>query len=72
LSHYQFHCYRLPGTLRFFAIRSEILKVLCPGAHGKDIEIGYGGTILELIQSAPEIEESSTHQPMPKLSIIEK
>jgi len=35
---------------------SEVRKILCLGAHSDDIEIGCGGTILKLIQSAPEIE----------------
>jgi LmbE family N-acetylglucosaminyl deacetylase len=32
------------------------LKVLCLGAHSDDIEIGCGGTILELVQARPDVE----------------
>ena len=31
--------------------RGKILKILCLGAHSDDIEIGCGGTVLELIKS---------------------
>ncbi len=33
------------------APRGRTLRVLCLGAHSDDIEIGCGGTILELIKS---------------------
>jgi LmbE family N-acetylglucosaminyl deacetylase len=35
---------------------SEPLRVLLIGAHSDDIEIGCGGTILELLQACPEAE----------------
>ena len=35
---------------------SGVTRVLCLGAHGDDIEIGCGGTILRLIESAPKTE----------------
>lgn len=34
----------------------EQLRVLCLGAHGDDIEIGCGGTILHLLESRPGTE----------------
>lgn len=33
-----------------------VRKILCIGAHSDDIEIGCGGTILQLIESSPKIE----------------
>jgi len=41
--------------LRFFE-KNQKPKVLCLGAHADDIEIGCGGTILKLIEEAPESE----------------
>ena len=32
------------------------LRVLCLGAHGDDIEIGCGGTVLELARKRPDAE----------------
>jgi LmbE family N-acetylglucosaminyl deacetylase len=32
------------------------VRVLCVGAHSDDIEIGCGGSILELIRSRPDVE----------------
>jgi LmbE family N-acetylglucosaminyl deacetylase len=34
----------------------SLRHVLCLGAHADDIEIGCGGTIMSLIESAPELE----------------
>lgn len=34
----------------------ELRKVLCLGAHCDDIEIGCGGTILQLVERKPELE----------------
>lgn len=39
--------------LSFFE-KNQKPKVLCLGAHADDIEIGCGGTILKLIEEAPE------------------
>lgn len=36
--------------------RGQVPKVLCLGAHSDDIEIGCGGTVLELVRSYPGIE----------------
>lgn len=36
--------------------RGEPLRVLFLGAHSDDIEIGCGGTVLELIQANPSVE----------------
>lgn len=38
------------------APRGKSLKVLCLGAHSDDIEIGCGGTILELVRSFKNVE----------------
>lgn len=35
--------------------RSEPLRVLCLGAHSDDIEIGCGGSILELVRAHPDV-----------------
>lgn len=35
---------------------AEALKVLCLGSHSDDIEIGCGGTILELTETHPDCE----------------
>lgn len=44
--------------LRFsFSLKkSSVLKVLCLGAHGDDIEIGSGGTILRLLEEYDNVE----------------
>lgn len=36
--------------------RNSIRKVLCLGAHADDIEIGCGGTLLQLAAEQPELE----------------
>lgn len=41
---------------RFGTARDEPLRVLCLGAHSDDIEIGCGGTILELVRARPDVE----------------
>src|ERR1039457_5213695 len=33
-------------------------KILCLGAHSDDIEIGCGGTILQLLSCSPDVEVS--------------
>ena len=38
--------------------RDAVLNILCLGAHGDDIEIGCGGTILRLTQEYPNINFS--------------
>jgi LmbE family N-acetylglucosaminyl deacetylase len=35
---------------------AQVRRVLCLGAHADDIEIGCGGTVLQLIESSPGIE----------------
>jgi LmbE family N-acetylglucosaminyl deacetylase len=40
-------------NLRFREIGKQPLQILCLGAHSDDIEIGCGGTILELLESQP-------------------
>ena len=35
---------------------AQIRRVLCLGAHSDDIEIGCGGTVLQLVESCPGIE----------------
>jgi LmbE family N-acetylglucosaminyl deacetylase len=40
-------------ALRFGHAREGIREVLCLGAHSDDIEIGCGGTILELVSANP-------------------
>jgi LmbE family N-acetylglucosaminyl deacetylase len=35
---------------------SGLKKILCVGAHSDDIEIGMGGTLLELIRKIPDLE----------------
>ena len=40
-------------TLNLPAPGSDVLSILCVGAHGDDIEIGCGGTLLELIAQRP-------------------
>ncbi len=42
--------------LQLAAKTSEPLSVLCLGAHPDDIEIGCGGTVLNLMESYPRIE----------------
>jgi LmbE family N-acetylglucosaminyl deacetylase len=39
-----------------FAQRRDSLQVLCLGAHGDDIEIGCGGTVLKLVRKYKTIE----------------
>jgi LmbE family N-acetylglucosaminyl deacetylase len=39
----------------FSARRRGPLRVLCLGAHGDDIEIGCGGTVLKLIETQPAV-----------------
>jgi LmbE family N-acetylglucosaminyl deacetylase len=43
-------------TLHLSDKRSRKLRVLCLGAHGDDIEMGCGGTILRLQQEYPNID----------------
>jgi LmbE family N-acetylglucosaminyl deacetylase len=38
-----------------FAQRGNSLKVLCLGAHSDDIEIGCGGTVMELIKESNQV-----------------
>lgn len=40
--------------LSFGAPRNEARRILCLGAHADDIEIGCGGTLLQLLQDDPE------------------
>src|SRR5690348_12596576 len=35
---------------------TSVRRVLCLGAHSDDIEIGIGGTLLELLKSRPDLE----------------
>ena len=39
-----------------FAGAPRSLEILCIGAHSDDIEIGLGGTILQLIASGVELK----------------
>jgi len=39
--------------LNFGEGASEVLQILCLGAHSDDIEIGCGGTILQLVEQYP-------------------
>jgi len=42
-------------TLRF-PERTEPLRLLCVGAHSDDIEIGCGGTVLQILRDHPGVE----------------
>jgi len=42
--------------LNFEKKRAEPLTILCLGAHSDDIEIGCGGTLLQLLQSHPVLK----------------
>jgi LmbE family N-acetylglucosaminyl deacetylase len=42
-------------TVRFDRRKGGTLKVLCLGAHSDDIEIGCGGTILQLLKSGRDL-----------------
>src|SRR5690348_4794373 len=42
--------------LSFASDATPLRRVLCLGAHSDDIEIGCGGTILQLVESHPELE----------------
>jgi len=44
--------------LKFNIARSNRLRILCLGAHSDDIEIGCGGTILQLIKDYKNVEIS--------------
>jgi LmbE family N-acetylglucosaminyl deacetylase len=46
------------GMLPLKLARDSGLKILCLGAHSDDIEIGCGGTILQLLSSHPHAEVS--------------
>jgi LmbE family N-acetylglucosaminyl deacetylase len=43
-------------NVTFARPRDSLLRILCLGAHGDDIEIGCGGTILRLIAENPAAE----------------
>jgi LmbE family N-acetylglucosaminyl deacetylase len=43
-------------NLRFATRRLSELKVLCLGAHGDDIEIGCGGTLLRWLEDCPRLD----------------
>ena len=42
-------------NLRLLGKKKEDYSILCLGAHGDDIEIGCGGTILRLLEECPNI-----------------
>jgi LmbE family N-acetylglucosaminyl deacetylase len=44
--------------LEFEAGRDSPLRVLCLGAHADDIEIGCGGTVLQLAENHPQVSFS--------------
>ena len=46
--------------MRGFQLRAdgELLRILCLGAHGDDIEIGCGGTVLRLLEQYPDTQVS--------------
>lgn len=43
-------------TLEFESTNNSLFKVLCIGAHCDDIEIGCGGTILQLLHNLKNVE----------------
>ncbi|HEX2369024.1 MAG TPA: PIG-L family deacetylase, partial [Acidimicrobiia bacterium] len=37
-------------------LAAQVRRVLCLGAHSDDIEIGCGGTVLQLLDACPDLE----------------
>lgn len=42
--------------LHLFSTDTSVKKILCLGAHADDIEIGCGGTVLQLLSGSPNLE----------------